>query len=1235
MFRVNDRRLLAFGAVALLIAFFASATGISRSPIDPFVSSVSLGWDRLIILLGYLGWYFFLMYAFALPGMRRLSELAVPGVLAAVAGAFLGDKLGLSTADQPRVIAGLLGCALGYPALFRMCYERWSGSATGEYRRKLDALLFAIAALLLFVTTPEAFLDITVALHPVTFDVPIYHFESTLGFQPSVALGLMAEGLPLLKEASLFAYSYMPFGFSILIGAQIARSKQPCANVLAAWFMSGFIATIAYHLLPASGPKYLFQNLFPAFMPSVDALALSPTLVSASPRNAVPSMHFGWALMLWLNACLLEVRWLRAGFALLLGMTILATLSLGEHYLIDLVIAVPVIVAVQGLALPTLPWNHPLRRRAVAAGFWLWFGWVLALRFGVPVFKAVPGLSWIAILATLWASFLAYRPLEVGFKQAWARELSGPPPAVPSKRQSYNPDVRWVAVMFFMSGFAGLVYEVIFAKALALTFGGTATAVYTVLATYMGGMAIGSWLGARLAAGREKPLLFYAGCELGIGLYCMATPAIFMGIRYAYVHLAGDVSPDAGGLTLFRLLLGVTALLVPTILMGMTLPILVRFFETRSYSLGRSVAVLYAVNTIGAAVGALLAGYVVMPLLGIQRTTLMAALLDLIVVLMALKLHQRAAVGMNSCEKEHALTMPGTGETASGAGTAPDPGADRRLGLIALVVLGIGGIVTLALEIDYVHLLAVVAGNSAYAFSLMLFTFLFGLGMGAEAARHLLKRERSLALLLGQLEFGLAIVILGGTFLWTEMPDYFASFASYPLTREFGAREVVRGIVCWLAMFPPALLIGAIYPVAMECIGRAYGGRAIQALGRAAALNTLGNILGVFLGGFLMLPYLGSLRSAQVLAGVCFILGLVAIRTLSRQERRLVWAPAAVAGLLLFVQPTSFDYTKLASGANVYFANQGWGRVIDHAESIDGGLTTVSRSELPGAEPQLTLLTNGKFQGNDSNLGEMQAQIGFALAPLLHTDRRDRALVIGYGTGVSTRTLHEAGFKQLDLVDLSADIVRLSNKHFGKVNARVTDNAGVSTFITDGRNFLLLQDRKYDIVGLEITSIWFAGAASLYNQEFYQLVKKRLHPRGILQQWMQFHHVSNEDVLRILGSVRAEFKYIWLYSIGKQGIIVASNDPQARPSQQNVNLIKQTPGMQGLLKILDQDPGELLASLLLEPEGADRLLNSFDVPASAWVSTDDNLYLEYSTPKGNVLDAQATFDANARLFSKH
>ena len=271
----------------------------------------------------------------------------------------------------------------------------------------------------------------------------------------------------------------------------------------------------------------------------------------------------------------------------------------------------------------------------------------------------------------------------------------------------------------------------------------------------------------------------------------------------------------------------------------------------------------------------------------------------------------------------------------------------------------------------------------------------------------------------------------------------------------------------------------------------------------------------------------------------------------------------------------------------------------------------------------LTLLTNGKFQGNNAAGGEMKAQAGFALAPMLHTPQRERALVIGYGTGSSAHTVQAAGFKQLDIVELSSDIVRLAERHFPEVNQRVSGRPGVQTFVTDGRNYLLLQDRKYDLVSMEISSIWFAGAANLYNREFYQLAKARLEPHGVLQQWIQLHHIRPQDVLYVLGSVRSEFSFVWIYLLGEQGIIVASNDPAARANPAHIRRLEEAPGLKTVLALYDGRLDEVRDSVLIDPRGVDVFLASFGVPSQAWISTDDNLVLEYGTPKGNALGPES------------
>jgi len=214
-------------------------------------------------------------------------------------------------------------------------------------------------------------------------------------------------------------------------------------------------------------------------------------------------------------------------------------------------------------------------------------------------------------------------------------------------------------------------------------------------------------------------------------------------------------------------------------------------------------------------------------------------------------------------------------------------------------------------------------------------------------------------------------------------------------------------------MLPPACLIGALYPLMVSLATNSAAAPPIRVLGLAAAMNTVGNIAGVLAAGFLMLPVLGSVAAIRALAMLALALGLVCLWQSRRAISATGWSVLAAVLIAWVVQPGALDYDALVSGANVYFQKQDWGPVVDHAESVDGGLTAVARRSQSGQEV-LTLLTNGKFQGNNAPGGEIKAQAGFALAPLLHTSRRDRALVIGYGTGQSAYTLHAAGFAQLD-----------------------------------------------------------------------------------------------------------------------------------------------------------------------------------------------------------------------------
>ncbi len=1075
--------------------------------------------------------------------------------------------------------------------------------------------LLALGALFLLVPAP--ILNLSATLHPLTLDMLALHFDHLAGLGLTPALFDLVQRVPLLPQLMGSAYGMTPLAMLAVALLQLRGKPAHVASASLAWVLMTGFATLAYHCFPITGPTYVFgPHQFIDALRHAAQQPMQPTAVAGYPRNGMPSMHFGWMLaaaVLWWQSG--TRPWSRAALLAMTALTALATLYYGEHYLIDLIVAVPFVLS--SIALASTGVTMARRWPVAAAGFVCWLVWVLLLRTQMPQFVAAPWLAQLLLLATVvvvLAQILGLRRFKAAAGTGWV--------AQPRARPIKAPLQRRFGLMFWLSGGAALVYQVTFAKSLALVFGSMATATLSVLATFLGGMALGSVAGGMLAQRLRAPLRTYAAVEFGIGLYCAATPWLFDAVQGLYVWLAGGGAADAPTLLALRVALGAAVLLVPTLLMGTTLPLLASALGPQGGGMGLRVSGLYFANTAGAAVGAVLAAYVLMPLLGLRATTLVAAVLNLSVAWLAIQPTPAAPAGQAR-------------DLAREQAPAPQHTWPRSAGWAGLASLGLVGVLSLGLEVVYVHLLAIVAGNSVYAFGLMLATFLTGLAMGGAAARRVLLSARGdAALALVVALAGLAIAVALGSGFWNDIPGYFGSFAQYPLARGFGAREAIRGLVCALVMVPPTIFIGAAYVLAMALVTASGWRSSTLALGAGAAVNTLGNISGVLLFGFMLLPRLGGMAATQGIAVSAALLALLVWLCAARQWLRSGVALLAMCLLALGYGGTrQLDLDQLSSGANVYFQAQNWGHTIDHAESLDGGLTTVAQQQTAQG-PLKTLLTNGKFQGNDAVQGEMPAQIGFAMAPLLHQPRREAALVIGYGTGVTSRVLHDAGFARLDIAELSADVLRLADRHFAAQNQQVSRQPGVQVHTTDGRNFMLLSQRRYDLISIEITSIWFAGAASFYNQEFYRLARQRLAPGGVLQQWLQLHHLSRLDLLTALSTVRAEFSQVSLYVIGGQGILVASNQP-APATAASLQALHDAPGLAKVRQLAQRELDSYADDLLLDTQGIDRFIFDNGVDRSAWLSSDDNLALEYSTPRSNAGDNPITVEANLALLRKY
>jgi spermidine synthase len=1097
-----------------------------------------------------------------------------------------------------------------------------------------NRMLFVGTIFIFFISTISfSYLELTTALHPTTYDFAAYKFDLSMGMDFSSQLATLSTIFPLLEDLNNRSYAILPHTISILYGLYVAKTEKIPINVLVVIFISTCGAIVLYHLIPVAGPKFAFwamgqtdgvaQNLFPTNMPSLEVLesiapqgfGITPPYipfkdgVSLVPRNAIPSMHFGWALILWLIS-LRHSMPTKILFGSLLILTIISTLGLGEHYLIDLVIAVPLILFAFALCD-----NFSDRKKKYITLFWgltLTIFWCLYIRFGFNYFAFFPGLSWLLVIGTLYICYLLFKNISIHPGNPVSEKIDFEKERFLSITRLPKPSTFLVCLVFFFSGFAALIYQVLFSKILSYTFGSNSSAIYTVLATYMGGMAIGAWLGGKIVRIKLPPLKTYALIETFIAIYCLLSPVIFDLVQNIYVSFGQGMQPGQINLEIFRFILGVIVLLIPTILMGITLPVLIQHFKFRRKNYGNSIAILYSSNTVGAAMGALISGYFIIPMIGVENTINIAVWINLLAAGIAY-IYSNSQGYIHTNERLVDKTSVTQSNTT----------ALIRTGFSFIVVMIIG-FISLGLETVYVHMLAIVAGNSVYAFSLMLFTFLIGLGLGSELSRRLMKRNIELIYFICLLSILLTFTIFLTLFMWDQIPAYFASFENYPMAKSFAQREVIRGLICFLIMFPPAMIIGCLYPICLQYVSDVAQGIKIQAISSAIALNTVGNIFGVLVIGFVILPHYGAMTSIILLAILSLIISIYFTIFQKLKQQIPIGFLIALIIITYFNLPTNLNYNRLAKGSNVYFKEQNYGEVIAHHESLDGGLTTVHEVHMPNDRTTRTLLTNGKFQGNNNTEGEVIAQLGFGLVPLLHTKQRNDALVIGYGTGTTTKILYEAGFKNMDVVDISNDVFTLANKYFVGINGRVTEEENVKKFVTDGKNFLLLSNKTYDVISMEISSIWFAGAASLYNREFYQLVSKSLNQNGVLQQWVQLHHTTPYDLFHVIGTLRSEFKYVWLYIVGGQGILIAAHSENAFPAVENNALINQIPYLQNYIDT-NTDPLALLdQSVFLTPKSIDRMFNEFSSKyATLPISDNDNGILEYSTPKSNVLDGNS------------
>ena len=783
-----------------------------------------------------------------------------------------------------------------------------------------------------------------------------------------------------------------------------------------------------------------------------------------------------------------------------------------------------------------------------------------------------------------------------------------------------------IYLIFFLSGAAALVYEVLWVRYLSLVFGGSHLAVTTVLAVFMGGLALGSYTIGKKVGDYRKLLRLYGFLELGIAASALVFVALMRLYPIIYVPLA-RISDSPVYLSIIRVTFAAVALIVPTTLMGGTLPVLSSFISNRAAGLGSRLSFLYGFNTIGAVVGASATGFFLLPHYTVSTTLSLAVLINVLAGTLGIVLQAKAQAVLD------ASAAGGEAVTDAGTPSVPPEGQRKDIFSLKLVLWGIGvsGFCALAYEVLWTRILSIVIGASVYGFTLLLMAFLAGIGLGSAAyglflriygARHKGTGSHSLRSIIG---FGLVQVLIGVSALVVtlhirDLPTLAVSvydfFHDLQLRiQPFKTRQLANFVLAFSFLFVPAFFMGVAFPLAGTIHGE-YKKLVGRAVGEILSYNTIGAILGSAVSGFILIYLLGIQQSLQVIILINIGFGLlVMVSVLGRKT--LNWGisiAVTIAILVLALNPSiwalwdpKFYAIYQSNHPEMYGTPE---KIREAMENNDvlyyGEGVQAIVSSIKSGEAQY-FITNGRVEASNSNEG-MQCQYTLGHLPMLLNKNPKKVFVLGTGSGMTLgATLVHPGVEQVTLAEIEPKVLGVA-RTFGIYNHYALHNPKLKIVFNDGRNFLLTTTEKFDVITADPIHPWFSGAGYLYSTEYFKLAARHLNPGGIVCQWLPLYELTEENLKSVVATLRDNFSFIMVWLTHDDAELVGSNSPIIIDEVELERRIRVPEVLQDLDRVKMGSAEDFLSYFVMGTEGAKAY------SYGGRINTDNNLYLEFSAP---------------------
>lgn len=694
--------------------------------------------------------------------------------------------------------------------------------------------------------------------------------------------------------------------------------------------------------------------------------------------------------------------------------------------------------------------------------------------------------------------------------------------------------------IFTLSGFSGLIYESIWTHYLKLFLGHAAYAQTLVLAIFMGGMAFGSWLCSRYSVRWKNLLIGYALAEGAVGIFALVFHNVFdQVVQFSYASILPHFD-SAGAAYLFKWTLSALLILPQSTLLGMTFPLMsAGIIRLSPQNPGRTISLLYFTNSIGAVIGVLMSGFILIRLIGLPWTVRTAGLINISLAL---------AVWLLMRER------PARYITYKSIQGSEQNSRNRGWSLFFLFASCITGMASFIYEIGWIRMLSLVLGSSTHAFELMLSAFIFGLALGGLWIQRRIDRIAFPGRYLALVQFIMGLLALstlisyGNTF---EIMRWFVQTLSRT-DAGYTLFNLSSNAIAMLMMLPTTICAGMTLPlITFYLLKEGHGEKSI---GAVYAANTVGAIIGVFFAIHAGMPLLGLKGLIIFGAGLDIALGVILLwvaanyTTMRIPSIVTVFGCCAIMATLFFVH---LDPHKMASG--VY--REGHLLSPQYTDILfyqDGKTASISLRSMK-MTGQMSIATNGKVDASLSldvhgpATSDEPTMVLMAVMPMALNPEARTVANIGLGSGLTTHTLLGNPLLQhVDTVEIEQAMVDAARKFGSRVELVYTDPRS-KIYIDDAKTFFSVHNKKYDIIISEPSNPWVSGVASLFSEEFYRLLNRHLTENGLFVQWIQLYEIDANLVMSVLKAVSAEFSDFVVYATNDFDALIIARKNGAVP----------------------------------------------------------------------------------------